>query len=48
MISEASLVYNQVLQGLLRRKFLETSWVVEKPTLVDMVIHSDLSNDHNL
>ncbi len=48
VLMKVSSVYEQVWQVLQQRGLLENSWVVEKATLPDMVIYSDLRDRPNL
>lgn len=48
VLMKVSSVYEQVWKVLQQRSLLSKSWVVEKATLPDMVIHSDLTPLPNL
>lgn len=48
VLMKVSSVYEKVWQVLQQRSLLKHSWVVEKATLPDMVIHADLSDRPNL
>ncbi len=48
VLMKVSSVYEQVWKVLQQRALLSNSWVVERATLPDMVIHADISDRPNL
>ena len=48
VLLKVSSVYEQVWKVLQQKSLLHTSWVVERATLPDMVIHADLSDRPHL
>lgn len=48
VLMKVSSVYEQVWQVLKQQSLLSKSWVIERATLPDMVIYSDLSDRPNL